>query len=203
MGNKNIDNIWITSDAIYWNSNWWGEDIEKLKKDLEQLFDDSKGKDWTSGKIYFPLKSSITKIENEKESAKKLNEILVRIGNAEKDLQDTKNEAKEIKNQVRDDKKDVERIEGAMTEKFKLNFSISTAVLVAVALAIIWLVWQSFWLYPNIYRDYVTITEIQNNKIDDQEKEINQLNKNITELKFRLEKEVDRRLILEARNTNK
>lgn len=175
------------------------EKEEKLKQELTEKIIKQINSD---SEYYFPIRNTIPKANFDEVWVTKLWELLTRIGKAESVLEETRNEAQSIKNDVNEDKREIERIESAMLDKFKIQFSLITTVLVAIAVALIALFWQTFWMYPWVYKDYITVTEKQNSVIENQGKEIEQLKKDLWEIKSRLEREVDRRILLEVK-TNK
>ena len=117
------------------------------------------------------------------EMDKNLDDVLRRIGDAEREIDS--------------DKKEIKRIEQVLTSKLDWNKDIVSIVLVVAVFAVIWLVWQSFWMYPQMIKDYAEKYEAQNTKIEWQNNQIEELKDDISEIKGRIEKEIDRRILLE------
>lgn len=124
----------------------------------------------------------LSKDENNTETS--LAWILKRIGSAEADIEKDRNEILSIKQSIID--------------KFNQNFSLIIGVLFVGVITIVWLVWQSFWMYPQMIKEYSEKSEVQNTKIELQNNQIQELKDDISEIKNRIEKEIDRRIILET-----
>lgn len=145
---------------------------ESEKKEIEWLDKKESPENFNEG---------LSKDENGVETS--LASILKRIGGAEADIEKDRNEILAIKQSIID--------------KFNQNFNLIIGVLFVGVITIAWLVWQSFWMYPQMIKDYAEKSETQNSKIELQNNQIEELKDDISEIKGRIEKEIDRRIMLE------
>lgn len=99
--------------------------------------------------------------------------------------------------EIERDKNEIQRIEQLLTSKLDWNKDLVSIILAVAVFTILWLAWQSFWMYPQMIKDYAEKSGTQNTKIELQNNQIEELKDDISEIKGRIDKEVDRRIILE------
>lgn len=161
----------------------YDESLANIRKILEEWLKNSEKEEPQKTLTY---RSNWARKIGYQKSDEKFADILRRVGSIEQEIKQDKNE--------------IQRIEATLSDKLKMNFNILIGLLAAMVLTLFWLVWQSFWMYPDIYKEYSKSTEEQNNKISDLKMQLDVLGNNLLEAKNRIEKEIDRGIILGKTN---